>query len=316
MPPKVPSVEICKGVQMPMFGLGTYFQPEVGDATKWAIDAGYRLIDTAELYRNEEEVGKAIKEKISQGAVKREELFVVSKVWCHHHREMDVVDACLKSLQKLQLDYLDLYLIHAPFAVNYRGDDKFFPYREDGVLDTNEVDFMETWNGMEKCVEMGLVKSIGISNFNTQQIDRILAEGKVKPANLQIELNPQLTQKDVLKYCKEKNISVMAFTPLGRPNFETKTPAFLFDDRVLNIGKKYGKNASQVILRYLIDCGTCPIPRSVNKQRIESNFDIFDFQLTPEEISTIDSFNENKRYTKFTDAKGHQYHFLPLEAFD
>ncbi|XP_055708694.1 aldo-keto reductase AKR2E4-like isoform X2 [Phlebotomus papatasi] len=315
MPAKIPTVEIAKGVQMPVIGLGTYFQPEVGDATKWAIDAGYRLIDTVELYKNEEDIGKALKETLEKGVVKREELFILSKVWSYHHREDEVVEACKNSLKKLQLDYLDLYLIHLPIGLNFHKEDVYFPYREDGVLDTNDIDYLETWRGMEKCVELGLTKSIGISNFNSRQIERILSVCKIKPSSLQVELNPHVTQKELLKYCKEKNIAVIAYTPIGRPNLQEKTPNYIFDDRVLAIAQKYGKTATQIILRYLIDCGACPIPRSVNKQRIESNIDIFDFNLTPEEISVIDSFNANKRFCKFTDAKGHKYHFLGPEDF-
>ncbi|GAB0099192.1 NADP-dependent oxidoreductase domain [Sergentomyia squamirostris] len=300
---------------MPIIGLGTFNQPEVQDAVKWAIDAGYRMIDTAEMYKNEQKIGLGLKEKFAEGVVKREDMFIVSKVWSYSHRENEVVESCKRSLKRLQLDYLDLYVIHTPFGLNFHREDLLFPYREPGVFDTNDVDYLETWRGMEKCVELGLVKSIGISNFNSSQIDRILSVCKVKPASLEVELNPHCTQKDLIKFCKDKGISMTAFTPLGRPNPINKTPKFIYDEKMLNIAKKYGKKTTQVVLKYLIQCGASPIPRSVNKQRIEDNIDIFDFDLTSEDIAVIDSFNENKRVITFSDAKGHKYHFLNPEDF-
>jgi len=155
-------------------------------------------------------------------------------------------------LERLGLDYIDLYLMHAPVGFTYHGEDVLFPKLENGLYDTNEVDYLDTWQAMEKLVDLGLVKSIGISNFNAEQIDRLLSVAKIKPVNNQIECNPNLNQKELIKFCKERDIIVSAYCPLGQPKPDQKTPDFMYDSKVKEIGKKYGKTAAQVILRYLV----------------------------------------------------------------
>jgi len=198
-----------------------------------------------------------------------------------------VVPALRQSLENLGLKYLDLYLIHWPISVNDKG----------GFDDT---DYLDTWKGMEEAKSLGLTKSIGVSNFNISQLERVLASSKTTPAVNQVEVNPNFNQKKMIAFCKEHGIEIMAYTPLGsmpEPRAKDKdSPAPKIDDPILTeIGNKYNKTTVQVVLRYSVDRGLIPIPKSVTPSRIQQNVDIFDFRLTPEDIEKIDAFNLDRR---------------------
>nr|CAD7434288.1 unnamed protein product [Timema monikensis] len=259
----------------------------VKKAVEDAIDAGYRHIDGAHVYGNEKEVGAGIRNKIAEGIVKREDLFITSK----------------NTLADLGLDYLDLYLIHWPFA--FSDNDGLFPTK-DGKADVIDVDVTETWKGMEECVKLGLAKSIGISNFNSEQIKKVVTSATIKPVTNQVECHPYLNQKQLRELCKQHNIIITAYSPLGNPGSKFNapgTPNILQDSKLKELAKKHGKSVAQIILRYLIDIGTVPIPKSVTKTRIEENINVFDFKLSPEELAYVDSIDRKLRTCAFDTIK-------------
>jgi len=299
----VPQIKLNNGRTIPALGLGTWNSPpgEVAQAVKDAIDVGYRHIDCAHIYGNEHEVGEGITAKINEGVVKREDLFITSKLWNTFHRP-DLVESSLRtSLKNLNTPYLDLYLIHWPFA--YKEDGDVFPKDKDGNLEFSSVDFLDTWKALEATVDAGLTKSIGISNFNAAQTQRVLDNCRIKPVVNQIECHPYLTQQKLSDYLKSVDVVVTAYSPLGSPNrpWVTKDdPVLLEDPKVLNIAKKHNKTAAQVLIRYQLQRGHVVIPKSVTKKRIASNFNVFDFELSPEEIKEINTFECNGRICPMT----------------
>ncbi|KAJ2940269.1 hypothetical protein O0L34_g11839 [Tuta absoluta] len=285
---QVPTTTLNDGNQIPALALGTYGSAEdiakMRQTINLAVEAGYSHIDTASLYGNEDKIGLGIKDVLSRGLVKREDLFVTTKLWNDKHAQNQVVPALRESLARLGLDYVDLYLIHFPDAQNADGSPA-------------NIDYLDTWKGMEEAKRLGLAKSIGISNFDVSQIDRLMGNSQIKPAVNEIEIHPTLTQEALVDHCHKLGIVVMAYSPFGflvdrgNPN---APPPRSDDPKLTDIAKKYGKSTSQIVLRYLLDRGTIPIPKSTNADRLKQNIDVFDFQLTPEEVATISNFNKNK----------------------
>lgn len=276
-------------------------------------------IDTAYFYGNEKEVGNACRDKIKDGTVKREDLFIVTKLWNSFHNPDHVAEAFQRSLNNLNLDYIDLYLMHMPMGYEFRGwDGELLPKDAEGKLVYDERDYIDTWKAMEKLLDTGKVRALGISNYNSEQITRLLEHATVKPVTNQVECSAQLNQKKLTKFCKDLDIVITAYSPLGRPhNFGTDPnvpkPAFQ-NEKVIEIGQKYGKTGSQVVLKYMVqELGVVPIPKSANKERIQQNIDIFDFTLSPEDIKFLDTLNTNSRTIPFALCTKHKYYPFNIE---
>jgi len=295
---KIPSLKLNTSAEMPIVGLGTWKSKpgEVQKAVEVAIEKGYRHIDCARAYGNEKEVGNGISSMIAKGTVKREDVFVTSKLWNVFHAPKDVRGTLMDSLKDLQTSYLDLYLIHWPQA--YVNNGEMFPKDSNGKFLYSDVDYVDTWKAMIELQKEGLCKSIGVSNFNEFQINRLIKETQVTPAAHQIELHPYLVQPKMVEFCQANNIAVTAYSPLGspdRPWAAAGEPVLLEDAKIQAIAQRLGKSPAQVVLRFQIQRNVIVIPKSVTPSRIESNLSLFDFELSDEDMKTIASFDRNFR---------------------
>ena len=247
-------------------------------------------------YENENEVGEAISEKLNEGVIKREDLFITSKLWNTFHRP-DLVEKAIKlSLKALKLDYVDLYLMHFPMA--YKEGDDLRPKDENGKIIFSEIDYLDTWKAMEKLVDNGYAKNIGLSNFNSKQIQRILEKCRIKPVMNQIECHPYLNQINLSDFCSSNGIMVTAYSPLGspkRPNQQENEPVLMEEPIILKIASQCAKSSAQILIRYQIQRGHCVIPKSSNKNRLAENFNVFDFELSSEQMTEIESVNRHLR---------------------
>uniref|UniRef100_A0A8C4PT61 NADP-dependent oxidoreductase domain-containing protein n=1 Tax=Equus asinus TaxID=9793 RepID=A0A8C4PT61_EQUAS len=281
MDPKCWRVELNDGRFIPVLGFGTYAPEEVpksmaGAATKVAIDVGFRHIDSAYLYQNEEEVGKALREKIRDGTVKREDIFYTTKLWATFLRPELVRPALERSLKKLGLDYVDLFIIHVPIAM--KPGEELVPKDAGGKIILDTVDFCDTWEALEKCKDAGLTKSIGVSNFNHKQLEMILNKPrlKYKPVCNQVECHPYLNQRKLLEFCKSQDIVLVAYSALGShrdPNWVERDSPYLLEDPILNaIAKKHNRSPGQIALRYQLQRGVVVLAKSFNEKRIQENF--------------------------------------------
>lgn len=265
------TVTLNNGVHMPKVGYGTFRVKDSEDLAEMvtlAIKEGYRHIDTAHIYGNEESVGRGIKKAIGEGIVTREELFVTSKVWNDGLSYEDTIAAYEESIRKLGLEYLDLYIIHWP------------------GLDDN---YIEVYKALEELYNSKRVKTIGVSNFHVQHLEKLLANTSVVPAVNQIEFQPRLTQLDVREYCKKHGIQVEAWSPLMNGEI-------LNDPTLVEIAEKYQKSTAQVVLRWDLQNHVITIPKSMTPSRIRENIDIFDFNLSEDELGKISSLNEDFHY--------------------
>lgn len=285
---------------MPIVGLGVWRMEgkDIKDLLNNAIKIGYRHFDCAADYQNEAEVGEALAEAFQTGIVKREDLFITTKLWNSDHGH--VLEACKDSLKKLRLDYLDLYLVHFPVATKHTGvGTTSSALGEDGVLDIDTTISLETtWHGMENLVSLGLVRSIGISNYDIFLTRDCLAYSKVKPAVNQIETHPYFQRESLVKFCQKHDICVTAHTPLGGAAANTEwfgSVSCLEDPALKGLAEKYKKTVAQVILRWGIQRNTVVIPKSSKLERLQENFNVLDFELTKEDMDLIKSLDRHYR---------------------
>ncbi len=290
------TIKLNNGIEMPLIGMGTWkSEPnKVGEAVKYALlEAGYKHIDCASIYNNEAEVGHAFSESFT--TIPRESIFITSKLWNTKHKSEDVEKACRQTLNDLQLEYLDLYLMH--WGIAFQSGDNPKPVDENGHAIITNIPVKETWQAMEKLVELKLVKSIGVANFSRSQLDSLLSYAEIKPAVNQIEMHPYLSQVELLKYCKSKGIVVTAYSPLGRLGVSTYEVPRLHDEPIiLVLAKKYNKSVAQILLNWGLLRGTVVIPKSVSPERIKENIGAYDFALTRDDIKQIDSLNKDFRF--------------------
>lgn len=260
------SFTLHNGVEMPYFGLGVYLSQdgqEVVNAVKWAVETGYRHIDTAAIYNNEEGVGRGI----AECELAREALFVVSKVWNSDQGYDTTLKAFDRSMKRLNLEYLDLYLVHWPVAGRYK----------------------DTWAALERLYKENRVRSIGVSNFMQHHLEDLLDSASVVPMVNQMEFHPYLVQQDLLDYCKSKNIQYEAWSPLMQGK--------IFGlDSFVKLASKYNKTVAQIVLRWDLQKGVVTIPKSSKKDRIVANADIFDFELSQEDMAFLDGMDRGLRY--------------------
>ncbi|NP_001075719.1 prostaglandin-E(2) 9-reductase [Oryctolagus cuniculus] len=314
MDPKFQRVALSDGHFIPVLGFGTYAPEEVPkskamEATKIAIDAGFRHIDSAYFYKNEKEVGLAIRSKIADGTVKREDIFYTSKLWCTFHRPELVRPSLEDSLKNLQLDYVDLYIIHFPTAL--KPGVEIIPTDEHGKAIFDTVDICATWEAMEKCKDAGLAKSIGVSNFNRRQLEMILNKPglKYKPVCNQVECHPYLNQGKLLEFCKSKGIVLVAYSALGshrEPEWVDQSAPVLLEDPLIGaLAKKHQQTPALIALRYQLQRGIVVLAKSFTEKRIKENIQVFEFQLPSEDMKVIDSLNRNFRYVTADFAIGH-----------
>lgn len=288
------TIKLNTDTKIPLLGLGTWNSPagQAGEAVAHALKTGYTHIDCAAIYKNETEIGEAFERVFSGDNIKRENIFITSKLWNTEHAPSDVIKACKKSLSDLRLDYLDLYLMHWGVATTRFGG-------------LEKISVRETWEAMEELVRQGLVRAIGVANFTGPMIIDLLTYAKIAPAVNQIELHPYLQQTELVKFCQKNDIVMTAYSPLGTPAVAQKknpgTPILLEEEVITKIAAEHNKTPAQILIRWAMQRDTVVIPKSVTPARIEENFNVFDFELSDANMETIAQLNKNKRFVNPSD---------------
>jgi methylglyoxal/glyoxal reductase len=259
------TVELLNGVEMPRLGLGvwrTQEGEETENAVSAALKAGYRSIDTASLYKNEQGVGRAVR----ASGIPRDQLFVTTKVWNDEQGYESTLKAFQTSLDRLEMDYVDLYLVHWPVKGKY----------------------IDTYRALEEMYDQGRVRAIGVSNFTSAHLEDLMANCRIKPMVNQVEFHPMLTQKKLLAFCRKEGIQLESWRPLMQGNLDLPL--------LSELSAKYGKSPAQIVIRWHLQLGVVTIPKSVREERIRENADVFDFELEPEDMNRIDALNQDHRF--------------------
>ncbi|RFU33274.1 hypothetical protein B7463_g3081, partial [Scytalidium lignicola] len=311
-----PQIKLNNGHLMPQVGFGLWKvdNPTCADTVYNAIKTGYRLFDGACDYGNEKEAGEGVARAIKDGLVKREDLFIVSKLWNSFHDGDKVEPICRKQLADWGIDYFDLYIMHFPVALKYVDPSVRYPpgWEYDGKnVITGNATIQETWTAMETLVEKGLTKSIGISNMQGSLVLDLLRYAKVRPATLQVEHHPYLVQPTLIKLAQSEGIAVTAYSSFGPQSFieldwqKAKDTPMLFEHPTITaLAQKYNKAPAQILLRWSTQRGIAVIPKSNNQQRLVQNLEVTNFDLTKEEIDSISALDRNLRFNNPTDYLG------------
>lgn len=307
---QVESISLKWGARLPMVGFGFWKvdKEKTADVCRTAIEVGYRHLDCACDYGNEAEVGQGIASAVKDGLCDREDLWVTSKLWNTYHAPEHVHMACERSLNDLGLEYLDLYLIHfpiaqrfVPFETRYPPGWFFNPDVAKPCVEEARIPIHETWQAMEELAKSGLVRNIGVCNFGTSQLRDLLASAKIRPAALQVESHPYLTQDKLLRYCRQERIAYTAFSPLGAQSYFSlgmadPAESLLENPVVREIAGESGKTPAQVLLRWGVQRGTAVIPKTSTRERMIENIDIFNFRLNDDQMNRISALDQGRRF--------------------
>jgi D-xylose reductase len=310
--PRPLSLTLSSGDLMPLVGLGLWKIPtsETAAVVADALAAGYRLLDSACDYGNEVEAGQGIARAIAAGSVTRDQLFVTSKLWNTYHRKEHVRAACERTLKDLGLDYLDLYLVHFPIALQFVPFEERYPpgwkRHADGAVSQpdmleDKVPFAETWAAMEQLVRDGLVRNIGVCNMSSMMLRDVVNYASIKPAVLQVEMHPYNTQERLLRFCRSQGIAVTAFSNLGAGSYvslgmATVDESCLNEDAVKTVAAKHKKTEAQIVLRWAVQRGTAIVPKTTSSARLRENLSVTDFHLSSEEMSAIAALDKKRRF--------------------
>jgi D-xylose reductase len=305
----VATLRLANGEPMPAVGLGLWKieRAKAASTIEEAARCGYRHFDSAFDYGNEPESGEGFRNVIASRVCKREDLWVSSKLWNTCHEPQHVRPALEQSLKHLQLDYLDLYLIHFPIALKFVPFERYPPgwFADPDAapprLEPIRVPIADTWRAMEELVRAGLVRNIGVCNFGVSLLRDLLSFAQIAPAVLQVEMHPYLTQEKLLRFGREEGIAVTAFSPLGAASYYSigmagEGDSALEEPVVRTAAKRHGKSPAQVLLRWGVQRGTAVIPKTTRSERLRENLDIFGFELSGEEMSAISALNRNRRF--------------------
>ncbi|WPH02855.1 Aldo/keto reductase [Acrodontium crateriforme] len=303
-----PTIKLSNGKEMPLVGFGLWkvTNETCADTVYNAIKTGYRLFDGACDYGNETEAGQGVKRALDEGLVKREDLFIVSKLWNSFHDKEQVKPICKKQLADWGVDYFDLFIIHFPIALKYVAPEVRYPpgfFYEDKKVELSKTSLETTYQAMEELYDEGLIKAIGISNYTGTLLLDVERYARHMPHTLQIEHHPYLVQQDLIDLCKSRNIAVTAYSSFGPQSFlelnlqKAHDAPVLFEHKdIKSIADKHNKTPAQVLLRWATQRGIAVIPKSNNQSRLAQNLDVCSFDLTEEEIKTINAMDRGLRF--------------------